>query len=239
MNNIKATKNFDNLYNTNNSMTSSNNGFRKEGLEFLKKKYKKTTDDFIKATYPKKDQANMRVKISRLINKPENAPGYFDVLELSNQLSAYFNQFTTNGDAFIGSNFFLGRSAYIDIVGAIFGNGQIGMFAKKDIKKCAVPIRHAGANGVISKVSSTNGLIRLYKPHNKVHTGADGRFGIAQDKKSKIVYSGFIDPRSNGNYNILDKSYSTGKTIGLLAEDITLSWSSRMVSSFYPDYYDY
>ena len=30
-------------------------------LEFLKKRYSKTTDDFIKDTYPKKDQANMRV----------------------------------------------------------------------------------------------------------------------------------------------------------------------------------
>ena len=42
------------------------------------------------------------------------------------------------------------------------------------------------------------------------------------DKKSKIIWFGYLEPQSNGRYNILDKSYSTGKTIGKLAENIKL-----------------
>jgi hypothetical protein len=39
-------------------------------------------------------------------------------------------------------------------------------------------------------------------------------------------------------YDILDKSYSTGKTIGKLAEGIELSWSSRIKSAYYPTIYE-
>jgi len=239
MKNKTATKQFNLMYNLHNDMTLLNNQFRKEGLEFLKKRYNKTTDDFIKATYPKKDQANMRVKISRLINKSKDSPHYFGALELAEQMAAYFNQFIENGDPFLGANFFIGQAAHIDIVGSLYGNGQIGLFKGKEIKKCAVPIRYGGCHGIISRVASSNGLIRIYKPRNKVYTGADSRFAVAQDKKSKIIYFGFIEPKSNGKYDILDKSHSTGKTIGALAEDISLAWSSRIEASLYPSYYDY
>ena len=62
MNNIKATKQFDLMYKTKNHMTYNRHGFRKEGLEFLKKRYKKTTDDFIRATYPKKNKLTWELK---------------------------------------------------------------------------------------------------------------------------------------------------------------------------------
>jgi len=220
-------------------MNYLNNVFRKEGLEFLKKKYNKTTDDFIKATYLKKDQANMRVKISRLINKPKNSPHYFGALELAEQLAKYFNQFIQNGDPYLGVNFFIGQSAKISIVGSLYGNGQIGLYKKNEIKKTPVSIRFGGCVGIISRIASSNGLIRMYKPRNMIYTGADNRFGVVQCKKSKIVYFGFIEPKSNGKYDILDKSYSTGKTIGKLAEDIDLSWSSRIEGTLYASYYDY
>ncbi len=236
--NNMTTNNLNMMYN-NCDMSIADNVFRKDGLEFLKKKYNKTTDDFIKATYPKKDQANMRVKISRLINKPKNAPGYFGVLELAEQLANYFNQFLENGDPYLGTNFFIGQSFRIKIIGDIYGNGQIGLANKSQIKTTPVSIRYAKCVGVSSKLSSSNGLIRIFKPRNKIYTGADNRFGVVQCKKSKIVYFGFIEPKSNGKYDILDKSYSTGKTIGKLAEDINLAWSSRIEAAFYPTYYDY
>ena len=160
----KEIANFDLTYKTQNNMTEFTNGFRKEGLEFLKKRYKKTTDEFIKATYPKKEQANMRVKISRLINKPVNAPGYFDAMELANDLSKFFNQFT----------------------------------------------------------------------------GADARYGICQDKQSKVIHLGYLQPNSNGRYDIQDRSWSTGKVnLPNIATDITPSWTSRIETELYPSYWDY
>ena len=240
MNNIKATKQFDLLYKTKDSMTNNRHGFRKEGLEFLKKRYKKTTDDFIRATYPKKEQANMRVKISRLVNKDPDAPSYFDAPELAAALSKYFNDFRTNGDPYIAPTYFMGSSAYIDIVGGAFDDGQISLFAKKDVKKCAVPVRYNGCHGVITKTPSSNGLIRIYKPRNNIYTAADSRFGICQCKKTKEIYIGFLQPNSKGRYDIQDRSWSTGKiNLPNIATDITPSWTSRFETELYPDYWDY
>lgn len=238
--NKKTTNKFDLMYKTEKGMTADNDhGFRKEGLEFLKKRYSKTTDDFIRDTYPKKDQANMRVKISRLINKPKNAPGYFGAIELADDLSNFFNKFLVNGDYHIHRNYFLGKSAYIPVVGTSYGNAQVRLFKKTEVKTMAVPSRYVGYHGISSQNALSRGMIRLYKPRNFVYPGADNRFGIAQDKKSKIIWVGGIEPKSNGNYDILDKSASTGKTISILAEDIQLSWSSRIEQASFPTYWDY
>tara|TARA_R110002012_G_scaffold292518_1_gene487752 strand:- start:896 stop:1618 length:723 start_codon:yes stop_codon:yes gene_type:complete len=240
MTNTKDIAKFDKMFKTHNQMTDDHhNGFRKEGLEFLKKRYNKTTDDFIKDTYPKKDQANMRVKISRLINKPSNAPGYFGAIELANDLSKYFNKHLINGDYHIHRNYFLGRSAYVPIVGTSHGNAQIRMFKKSEIKIVAVPSRYQGYHAIDSQNALSRGMIRLFKPRNFVYPGADNRWGLAQDKKSKIIWVGGIEPRSNGRYDILDKSAATGKTMGVLAEDISLAWSTRIEQASFPTYWDY
>tara|TARA_R100000742_G_C4275202_1_gene95533 strand:+ start:265 stop:987 length:723 start_codon:yes stop_codon:yes gene_type:complete len=238
--NKKNSNYFDMKYKTLNNMTDSSLlGFRKEGLEFLKNKYKKTTQDFIKETFPKKEWANWEVKISRLINKPKDSKENFTELKLAELLAEYFNKFRKNGDYYISENYFLGSCAYIDVVGASYGNAQVGLYPKKQIKKCAVPIRYNGYHGITSKNSLSNGMIRLFKPRNQVYSGADNRFGICQDKKSKIIWVGCIEPRSNGRYDVLDKSASTGKTIGTLVEDIQLSWSSRIEYASFPTYWDY
>jgi len=227
------------IYTTHNNMSDLSNGFKKIGLEFLKSKYKKTTDDFIRDTYPKKDQANMRVKISRLINKKNDAPSYFGALELAEDLSNYFNKFRVNGDLFIAPTFFLGGAAYVDIIGASYGNGQIGLFKKSEVRSVAVPVRYTGYQAIESKAALSTGMIRLFKPRNFVYPGADNRFGLAMDKKTKIIWVGSIEPRSNGNHDILDKSASTGKIVGTLAEDITLAWSSRVEQASFPTYMDF
>ena len=237
--NKKTTNSFDMLYKTQNNMTDNKNGFRKEGLEFLKARYKKTTDDFIRATYAKKDQANMRVKISRLINKDPNSPHYFGAMELAKDLSIYFNKFRINGDHYIAPVYFLGESAYIDIIGASYSNAQVGLYKKTEIKKVAVPTRYNGYQAITSKNPISSGMIRLFKPRKFVDYSADNKFSVAQDKKSKIIWVGFIEPKSNGRYDILDKSSSTGKTIQTLADNIDLTWSSKIEYSSFPQFWDY
>ena len=61
---------------------------------------------------------------------------------------------------------------------------------------------------------------------------------IIIDKNSKIIWCGYIEPQSNGKYNILDKSYSTGKTYGASVENISLSWSVEIKAEYYPTFYN-
>jgi len=211
--------------------------FRKDSLSFLLKKFDKKLADFIKDTYAPKEQKNKAVQIHKLLNPKTNAPKYYTDNDLANDLAHYFNQFRTS-EAVISPNFFMGDIVKIEIIGSLFGNGQIGLSKKKDIIKVNVHPKYADCQGVLSKVPGTNGMIRLFRKRTAVHVGSDNRFGLAQDKKTKTVWFGYIEPQSNGTYDILDKSYSTGKTISKLAENIQLSWSSRIKSAYYPGIYE-
>jgi len=244
MNNKNTTNKFNTNYNTHMSDIKFNNGFRKEGLDIIKKRYGFTTQEFIQAFYPKKEWLNMEVKISRLINRPSDAKGYFGASQLAGDLANFIreniNPKIKNGDKEIAPSYFLGNAAYIDIIGGVFKNAQVREFEKKEIKKCAVTIRYNGCQGIITKTPSSNGLIRIFRPRNNIYTGADNRFGICQEKKSKIIYIGYLVPNSNGNYDIEDRSWSTGMVNEKnIANDISLLWSSRIEGELYPDYWDY
>ena len=164
MNNKNTTNKFNIDYNLHMSDVKYNNGFRKEGLDTLKARYKFTTQEFIQAKYPKKEWANMEVKISRLINRPIDAKGYFGASQLAGDLSEFIKDKIDpkikNVQTII--LFSLGNGiADIDVVGGVFKNGQIRTFEKKEIKKCAVPIRYNGCQGIITRTPSSNGLIRI------------------------------------------------------------------------------
>ena len=211
--------------------------FRKDKLELLLKKFDKKISDFVKYTYSSKEQKNKMVQIHKLLNPKANAPKYYTGVDLANDFAHYIDQFRTS-EAVISPNFFYGDVVKIEIIGSLFGNGQIGLSKKKDIIKVNVHPKYADCQGVLSKVPGTNGMIRLFRKRTIVHVGSDNRFGLAQDKKTKTVWFGYIEPQSNGTYDILDKSYSTGKTVSKLAENIQLSWSSRIKSAYYPTIYE-
>ncbi len=219
------------------NLLPKNYSFKKDDLDVLLKKYDKKISDFIKDTYAVKEQKNKAVQIHKLLNPKPNAPKYYTENDLANDLAHWFNNF--RGDsAVIAPNFFIGDVAKIDLIGTIFGNAQVRMFKGKDIKKIKVHPKYADCQGVLSKVPGTNGMIRLFRKRTIVHVGSDNRFGLAQCKKTKTVWFGYIEPQSNGTYDILDKSYSTGKTVSKLAENIQLSWSSRIKSAYYPTIYE-
>tara|TARA_X000001388_G_scaffold71026_1_gene60563 strand:- start:479 stop:1222 length:744 start_codon:yes stop_codon:yes gene_type:complete len=214
-------------------------GFRKDGLEFLLKKYDKKIVDFVEEIYSKSEVKIKQIQISKLLNKKKNAPKYYTEIDLANDLAHWFNQFRVNGDDVIAPTFFLGNSANIDVVGALYNNGQIDLYKKKDIKKVLIHPRYSDCVGVICKSPPVNGMIKVFKPRKSVYANADNRLGFAQDKKSKIIYLGFIEPKSNGRYDITDKSTTTGKTCSTLAENIELLWSSRLETGFFPSYWEY
>ena len=221
-----------------NEWLPKNFAFRKDALDLLLARYKKKITDFIHDTYPEKDWKNKSVQIHKLLNPKKNQPKYYTDTDLANDLSHWVNTFTDKEDTLISANFFYGETILINVIGSLFGDGQVGLHKGKDITQISSHPKYAKCNAIISKIGSSNGLIRLYQPTKTIDFKADNRFGVCQDAKSKIVWFGFIEPQSNGRYSILDKSYSTGKTIGKLAENIKLSWSAQVKAAYYPTIYN-
>ncbi len=114
----------------------------------------------------------------------------------------------------------------------------MGLHKGKEITKVNIHPKYANCHAIESKQGSSMGLMRLFIPNKNVDRNANHRFSISQDRKSKIIWLGYIEPQSNGKYNILDRSYSTGKIIGNLVENISLSWSSEIKALYYPNFYN-
>ena len=211
--------------------------FRRPALEVLLKKNNKKISDFIKDTYLPKKQKNKFAQISKILNPKKNAPKYYTENDLAFDLSHWFNSFA-NGDILVSPEYFVGDNVQISVIGSLYGNGQVGLHKGKEINKINIHPKYGNCQAVVSQIGSSRGFMRLFLPSKNVDRLADNRFGFAQDKKSKIIWFGFIEPQSNGKYNILDKSYSTGKTYGILAENINLSWSAELKAEYYPTFYN-
>ena len=211
--------------------------FRRPALEVLLKKNNKKISDFIKDTYLPKEQKNKFAQISKILNPKKNAPKYYTENDLAFDLSHWFNSFA-NGDILVSPEYFVGNNVQISVIGSLYGNGQVGLHKAKEINKVNIHPKYGNCQAVVSQIGSSRGFMRLFLPSKNVDRLADNIFGFAQDKKSKIIWFGYIEPQSNGKYNILDKSYSTGKTYGILAENINLSWSAELKAEYYPTFYN-
>jgi len=211
--------------------------FRRSALDVLLKESNKKIIDFVKDTYQQKEHKNKLAQISKILNPKKNAPKYFTENDLANDLAHWFNTFI-NLNEVIAPNFFVGDTIQIPVIGSLFGNAQVGLHKGKEINKINIHPKYANCHAIESKQGSSMGLMRLFVPSKNVDRTADNRFSIAQDKKSKIVWLGYLEPQSNGKFNIIDRSYSTGKIIGTLVENINLSWSAEIKALYYPNIYN-
>jgi len=207
--------------------------FRKTSLDLLLKETNKKISDFIRDTYLPKEQKNKFAQISKILNPKKNAPKYFTENDLANDLAHWFNTIL-NLDEVVSANYFIGDNVQIECIGELFGNGQIGIHKIKDRHKIDIHPKYASFQAIECLIDSKIGLMMLFKPSKNIDRNANNRTVICQDKKTKIIWFGFLDPQSNGRYNILDKSQSTGKTIGKLAENIQLSWCAEVKAAYYP-----
>ena len=207
--------------------------FRKTSLDLLLKETNKKVSDFIKDTYSPKEQKNKFAQISKILNPKKNAPKYFTENDLANDLAHWFNTIL-NLDEVVSANYFIGDNVQIECIGELFGNGQIGIHKIKDRHKINIHPKYASFQAIECLIDSKRGLMMLFKPSKIIDRNANNRTVICQDKKTKIIWFGFLEPQSNGRYNILDKSQSTGKTIGKLAENIQLSWCAEVKAAYYP-----
>ena len=207
--------------------------FRKTSLDLLLKETNKKISDFIRDTYLPKEQKNKFAQISKILNPKKNAPKYFTENDLANDLAHWFNTIL-NLDEVVSANYFIGDNVQIECIGELFGNGQIGIHKIKDRHKIDIHPKYASFQAIECLIDSKIGLMMLFKPSKIIDRNANNRTVICQDKKTKIIWFGFLEPQSNGRYNILDKSQSTGKTIGKLAENIQLSWCAEVKAAYYP-----
>ena len=207
--------------------------FRKTSLDLLLKETNKKISDFIRDTYLPKEQKNKFAQISKILNPKKNAPKYFTENDLANDLAHWFNTIL-NLDEVVSANYFIGDNVQIECIGELFGNGQIGIHKIKDRHKIDIHPKYASFQAIECLIDSKRGLMMLFKASKIIDRNANNRTVICQDKKTKIIWFGFLEPQSNGRYNILDKSQSTGKTIGKLAENIQLSWCAEVKAAYYP-----
>ena len=131
--------------------------------------------------------------------------------------------------------------------GVQIGNNNFGIqiISFSDFAKI-LSIQRGRANGVTTLITgSSDGSIAIAKQLGRLNASgtlidrnANNRTVICQDKKTKVHWFGFLEPKSNGKFDVVDKSQSTGKTIGKLAENIQLSWCAEVKAAYYPTIYN-
>ena len=201
--------------------------FSKDKLDLLLKKFDKKIADFVKSTYSSKEQKNKAVQIHKLLNPKINAPKYYTENNLSGDLANWFNKMKDDKDLPIDSTFFLEQQSQIKVIGAQFNDARIELFKTGVFKKILVNFKYSDCIAIINKTRFSNGTIKIFKSIKQSNYIAENSLCIAQDKKTKIIYFGYIEPIANSKYNILDISASTGNVVGTIIGNVSLSWSSK------------
>jgi hypothetical protein len=201
--------------------------FSKDKLDLLLKKFDKKIADFVKSTYSSKEQKNKAVQIHKLLNPKINAPKYYTENNLSGDLANWFNKMKDDKDLPIDSTFFLEQQSQIKVIGAQFNDARIELFKTGVFKKILVNFKYSDCIAIINKTRFSNGTIKIFKSIKQSNDIAENSLCIAQDKKTKIIYFGYIEPIANSKYNILDISASTGNVVGTIIGNVSLSWSSK------------
>ena len=200
-------------------------------LNNLLKKYNNSENnfkmtDFIKDTYPLKDHKNKAAQISKILNPKKNAPKYYTEIDLSNDLANWFNKIKSEDDLLITQTYFLENEIEIKITGALYNDSIVDLYKTGVFKKILVNPIYADCFAILNKTRFSNGSIKIFK-QSISESIYDNELCLAQDKKTKLIYYGFVEPISNSKYNILDISASTGKVVNKIIGNINLSWSSK------------
>lgn len=218
------------------SKTPMDSLFQKDKLEEQLTIHKVSRDQVLRETLGKKIKEfnNWKVKWSRLVNKKHTDPHNFGLLELSELLAEYFNKKRHNGLPVLSSTHFITKTCIIDVCGAFMQNGQVRSFNKKDYWKLKV-IEHWGYHkGIIVKQGYMQGSVRFIKKLDQIRTNADYTLSVVRQKKTKILYWGWLIPQSNGKYNIEDRSVINDKKISDVVTNIDIDGSSKIESIAYP-----
>tara|TARA_A100000171_G_scaffold23067_1_gene21462 strand:- start:3532 stop:4212 length:681 start_codon:yes stop_codon:yes gene_type:complete len=210
--------------------------FQKEKLDQQLRIHKISRDQLLRETLGKdaKNFANWKVKWSRLINKKASDPGNFGLLELSELFAKYFNSRKTEGDLPISTTYFITQDVSINGLGEVLPTGQIRKFLKKEKLKLQVIEKWKNYEFVVQKSGVLKSFVRYFKPLKIIQSDSFYTNSIAQQKKTKSLFIGYLKPLSNGNYNIEDRSRIDGEKIRDIATNITLDAASKIEATNYP-----
>lgn len=217
--------------------------FQADKLESLFKKYSTKENpcnitSFIKNKYGKKANvvANMKVKVSRLINKTADASTNYGLLELSNDLSEYFNSLRTNGDEILSMTHFLGKQSTIESCGELDPDGTVRLYEPKNTWRVKVDAKYSKLSGIYIRHGAFAGFIRLFKKSmNFIDPNAEHRFSVVRQKKTNLVYWGFLKPLATPRrYSVIDYSIVSGTKVADIATNIEIVASSPFVHHYKP-----
>ena len=210
--------------------------FQKDKLENLLKIHNVSRDQVLRDTLGKnpKDFSNWKVKWSRLINKKEEDPGNFGLLELSELLAKYFNSKGNIHQNILANTHFITRDTTINGIGELQKNGQVRIYQKKEARKLVVIEKWKNYQFIYMRFGSLSGSVRYFKPLNGVESDAVYGLSISRERKTKKLYVGYLEPTDNGNFDIVDKSTISDDKISVIAKNVTVESSSRFVAANYP-----
>ena len=177
--------------------------FNKKLLDELKQKHNVTMDQIIKQIKPKKEFSNWKVKISRLINKKDTDPSHFGFLELSENLSDYFNLISDDPEK-LSPTAFIDKDYWINCIGECVDTGEIILWKTKWKVKVPKYLSHLEAYYV--RQGARRGKIRLAPKLSLTDFKADYSFSIIKQKRTNKLFYGYLKPLSNGKVNICDFS---------------------------------
>ena len=220
--------------------TDMPNYFNREELDRLKSLHNTTMDEIITDTYPKKEFRNWKTKISRLINKKGDDPSNFGYLELSEMLVNAFNKRSVLKEK-LSPTHFIGKKSLITCCGELEPDGTVRIFQDDNLWKIKVDAKYNTMSAVYIRHGAFAGFVRLFKRHDKfIEPNAEHRFSLVRQKKTNIVYWGFLKQLSTPRrYSIIDHSIVSGSKVADIATNIEIIASSPFVHHFKPDNSDW
>ena len=229
--------------------------FQSEKLNVLFKKYDSNITSFIKHKYAKnlrgdtkeKMIANMKVKVSRLINRTADATTNFGLLELSNDLAEYFNEtHRTNGDEILSMTHFLGKQTEIEIPIELDTEGGCRPYEKKDVWRLKVDAKYSKMSACYIRSGIFAGFVRLFRNNGIIHgkqtyvdPNTEFKAGLVRQKKTDDIFWGMIKPLKLRRYSICDFSAVSGEKIGEVATNIEICASSPFYHHYKPQQSDF
>ena len=210
--------------------------FQKDKLEEQLTLHKVSRDQILRETLGKKvkDFNNWKVKWSRLINKKQEDPHNFGLLELSELFAEYFNKKRYNGLPHLSSTHFITRSCIIKVIGDFMQNGQIRERKLKEIWPLKVTDFWVNHVAIMIRQGFLQGAVRFIKPLSKVRSSSDYTLSVVRQKKTKIIYWGWLMPQANGKYTVEERSLISDKKLGDIVTNIEIDGSAKIEGIVYP-----
>ena len=186
----------------------------KDKLERLKRKHNFTMNELIKDQYPKENAANVRVKISRLINKKKDTPKYYNDADLSKEVATFSNKHKKTN---YSKNILLNQHTLIPVIGR-----NIDGWVKEDKTYPDFDSDHDYPNhkGIIESNLHGGSVIKIFKKRTTIDEVAVRKGHECILKTNDKYYCGCLTPLSSGGYKV---ETVCGKVI---LEDAKVEWCS-------------